>query len=138
MADEMSNGFLISKYWYNPQRDGSLDQYLQAQFDSNGTFRQFKGVQQFNMLWNEGYFIPTFSNIRIMYNFARGDEHYFVIDKNTLSGIVVAAHAGKPGRHAVRDILTRTAPTFEAQHLEEDPEKRKIAVSARVRPGKSV
>jgi len=120
-----------SKCYYQPKRDGALDDFLQVQFDSIGTYRQFKGVGQFNLLWERGYLVPQFSCIRLMYNLGRGDACYAVIDQKTLSGLDAGFHSGEPGRHQLRYILTKNAPPFEAHHMEEDPEKRKLLVRER-------
>ncbi len=120
-----------SKCYYQPKRDGTLDEFLRGQFDNIGTFRQFKGVDQFNMLWERGYLVPKLSCIRLMYNLGRGDECYAVIGQNMLGGLDAGYHAGRAGRHQVRYVLTKNAPPFEALHLEEDPEKRKLLVRER-------
>ncbi len=103
--------------WYDPKKHGSLDDYLKIQLDSTGTFCLFKGVKQFNLLWDAGYIISNFTCIRLMYNLGRGDEHYCVIDKNTVSGVNAGFHAGKPGTHEIKDILAKDAPAFEAHPL---------------------
>jgi hypothetical protein len=104
---------------YDPSSDGSLDAYLRRQFDNNGTYCLFRGYKHFRMLWKEGYVIPGMTAIRLMYNFGREDEHYLVIDEKTLEGIILPAHAGKPGRHLVRKILNRSTPLWEAHDLDE-------------------
>lgn len=105
--------------WYSNKKDGTLESYLKKH---NGYFSVplFKGYKQYKLLWDEGYFIPKKSVIRIMYNSFRGDEHYSVIDEHSVEGICCGFHEGQPGIHNVKKLFHKNS-LFEAQFL-----KRKI------------
>lgn len=104
------------KPWYDPERDGSLNEYLNKH-DGYISFPLFKGYEHYQLLWDEGYLEPYVSAIRVMWNIGRDDEHYLVKSELELEGLEGPRHAGKPGVHGVRDILTDNGPPWEAHHL---------------------
>lgn len=91
--------------YYTPERDVSIAEFL-SKFDY-GTFPLFKGYEQYKQLWNEGFLVPDYSVIRIMWNVGRGDEHYNVMNDGRLEGIDAPMHQGNPGVHDARDLLFR-------------------------------
>lgn len=112
--------------FYTPERDGTLEEHLKV-YNGISAFPLFKGFKQFKMLWEEGWFIPNFSVVRIMWNVGRGDEHYTVISSDELEGIDASYHQGKQGRHSAREIFGRKdCPCFEAQHLSHEHLEQKV------------
>ncbi|MEK6910175.1 MAG: hypothetical protein AABW82_00190 [Nanoarchaeota archaeon] len=99
-----------------------------SRFD-HGSFPLFKGLEQYKLLWNEGFLVPDYSVIRVMWNVCRGDEHYGVLQDGRLEGIKAPAHQGNPGVHDAKDLLFRKlgreklVMAFEAHHL--IPEQRR-------------
>ena len=101
---------------YNPERDGSLEEYLRTH-DGLSAFPLFHGYAQYKMLWDEGYLVPDWSVIRLMWNVGRGDEHFFVKGEFELVGVHdIQAHAGREGIHDPREILEEGV-CFEASGL---------------------
>ncbi|HLC78692.1 MAG TPA: hypothetical protein VJH92_06210 [Candidatus Nanoarchaeia archaeon] len=110
---------------YNEKRDGSLEEYFEDH-DGISAFPLFYGYGQFKMLWDRGYLMPSVSIIRVMWNVGRGDEHFGVVDENTLEGISAPMHSGRPGIHDVRKVLDdKKCPAWEAQYLDPKPTPRR-------------
>jgi hypothetical protein len=100
---------------YNPERDGTLAEYLETH-DGHSCFPLFKGLGDFQLLKDEGWLEPRISIIRLMWNVGRGDEHFFVTDEFYLEGIENDHHGGRAGIHTPENIFKK-APPFEAHHL---------------------
>ncbi|MEK6933594.1 MAG: hypothetical protein AABW75_01825 [Nanoarchaeota archaeon] len=66
------------------------------------------------MLWNQGYIEPNITTIRVMWNIGRGDEHFDIVNKNTLRGIAAPAHSGRPGDHSIS--LLDKVPSYEIHY----------------------
>lgn len=117
----------IDQPYYTPERDGSIAEFL-SKFDY-GTFPLFRGLEQYTLLWNDGFLVPDYSVIRVMWNVGRGDEHYNVMNDGKLEGIDAPAHQGNPGVHDAKDLLfrklgrERLVMAFEAHNL--IPEERR-------------
>jgi len=79
------------------------------------------------MLVDEGYILPEFTSIRLMWNTGRDDEHFIVNEQFQLEGCDgLIHHAGRPGIFDPEEFLERKElPPWEAQHLNPYPEKRK-------------
>jgi len=110
------------KPWYNPKRDGTLDEYFER-FDEQQACPLFKGYAWFEKLRDRGYLMPNVSFIRIMWNVGREDEHYRVTADFKLEDIVGSAHSGQQGIHDPKKILAR-GPAWEPQHVLSTPELR--------------
>ena len=100
--------------WYKPERDGSLEDYLKTH-DGISCFPLFKGIKIYEKLLKEGYLIPNYSTIRLMWNVGREDEHFLVLEDSKLEGLSLSAHSGREGIHDYKKILKKIC--FEAQHL---------------------
>ncbi len=102
---------------YTPERDGSLEHYLQKH-DGTTTTSMFYGVEHFNLLREQEWFLPGMSSIRLMWNTGRDDE-YFIVDENyhLVGQSHLDAHAGREGVFRPEDLLTADAPPFEAHQL---------------------
>ena len=111
----MKKGF-ESEAWYKPERDGSLEDYFETH-DGFSTFPLFRGVEIYEKLLKEGYLIPNYSIIRLMWNFGREDEHFLVVENGRLQGIQSPAHAGRKGVMDYKEIIKEEGPCFEAQNL---------------------
>jgi hypothetical protein len=104
---------------YTRERDKSIADYLQRLAGTDDVTREtwaaafFQGFETYQELWNDGYLLPGFSHLRIMYNHARYDEHYWICEGGLLEGADLPAHAGKPGIHKPQDILIDGVPEFE-------------------------
>lgn len=109
---------------YDPKRDGSLSEYILRCRDERIP-PLFQGQKAFHQLWQEGYFDPEVSLIRIMWNHARSDEQYLIVGSEEVEGIETPAHAGQPGRHTIDAILTKDCPAWEAHSLNPKPQPRK-------------
>ena len=102
---------------YDAKRDGSLSEYLKTH-DGYMAFPLFYGLQQYHMLWDEGWIVREYSIIRIMWNVGRGDEHYLVIGRDNVKGIENDAHGGAKGFFDMGKLLNdRDGICWEAQHL---------------------
>jgi len=99
--------------WYNPERDGPLNEYFENM--EHGTFPLFRGIDQYRMLWNLGYIEPNLTGLRMMFNVGRFDEHYLIIDKDTVVGCG-KVHGGLPGKHNIEEILGEDSPPFEVHY----------------------
>ena len=106
--------------WYTPKRDGPLENYLESRrfgiMPPNAVYPLFKGYEHFQQLWDKGYLEPNVSCIRLMWNIGRHDEHFGVIGEDTIEGIELPAHSGRPGRHSAREILSN-GPCWEVHYL---------------------
>ncbi len=107
--------------WYNPKRDGTIEEYIKY-CRIEMLPKCFKGYGQFKDLKDKGYITPNITNLRLMYNYARDDEFYGVIDGYRLEGIILNSHSGKEGIHDPKDIL-EDAPYFEIDMINPNPKK---------------
>jgi len=100
---------------YDPRYDGSVFYYCRRIIENNA-FPLFSVEKHYQLLWNEGLLIPDFSVIRVMWNTGRDDEHFLVVNENTLQGIGNSSgrHSGRPGTHSIDQILHPPGLTFEA------------------------
>jgi len=110
--------------WYDPSRDGTIEEHIKNCRDKNIPIN-FKGHEQFEQLVNLGYIEPHITAIRIMYNDAKQDEHYGVIDDFQLEGIILNAHSGKQGIHNPKDLLSVNTPHYEVIMINPFPEPQK-------------
>lgn len=99
----MKNPF-DSEGWYTPERDGSLEKYLETH-DGFSCFPLFKGIEIYEKLLKEGYLRPDYSVIRLMWNIGREDEHFLVLKNGKLKGLALSAHSGRGGIHDYQEIL---------------------------------
>jgi hypothetical protein len=102
--------------WYTPERDGDLEAYLK-EHDGISCFPLFKGYAHYKLLWDQEYFIPNISIVRLMYCYIRDDEHYIVTGEFELRGIESSRHGGRAGTHDPRVLLEGDAPPWEAQDI---------------------
>jgi hypothetical protein len=107
--------------WYDPSRDGSIEDYVEH-CRNERIPKCFKGHEQFQQLIDLGYITPNITSIRIMYNFARGDEFYGVVDDFKLEGIILNAHSGKKGIHDPKELLSEDVPYFEVDMMNPSPQ----------------
>ena len=119
------NDLFCGDPWYQPERDGTLEDYLKIH-NGQFSFPLFKGYGQYKMLWDEGYLEPQISFIRLMWNIGRGDEHFIVLGEYEIEGISdLPAHAGREGVYDVRELLdSDDCPLYEAQGFNRNPELR--------------
>ena len=104
---------------YNEERDGPLERYFETH-DGFSTFPLFRGPSIYERIWNEGYIIPRFTWLRLMWNLGRDDEHFAILEDGGLEGISHApAHAGRPGNYEYTDIIfdNPNTPCFELGNL---------------------
>lgn len=113
-----------SKPWYNPKRDGTLDDYF-AQYNGQSACPLFKGHVWFEKLRDLGYLMPDVTIIRIMWSHGRSDEHYRVTSDFKLEGIVVPMHGGRPGIHDPKEILD-CEPGWTPQNILSTPALREM------------
>jgi len=115
-----------NKSWYTPKRDGSLEKYLET-YDGISCFPLFKGYQHYKLLWDQGFLDPNIGIIRLMWNYARDDEHFLVLGEYQIQGMSdLPAHAGREGIFDPRELLEeRNCPAWEAQGLNPRPKARK-------------
>lgn len=113
----------IMGVWYEPSRDGTIEEYIQHCKDERVP-KCFKGPEQFQQLVDLGYMTPDITTIRIMYTYSRGDEHYGVNGDFNLEGIVAPQHAGKEGIHNPQELLSGNTPYFEIDNINPNPEPR--------------
>ena len=100
--------------WYNPQRDGTIEEYIENCRN-----------ERLPKLVDLGYITPNITSIRIMYSSGRGDEFYGIVDDFKLEGIEVHVHAGKKGIHDPKALLSGDVPHFEVDMMNPHPESRK-------------
>lgn len=100
---------------YNEMRDGPLGEYLRTH-DGYNAFPLFKGIDDFEMLRQQGWLEPRISVIRLMYNVGRDDGHYVVTEDFKLEGLQANAHSGDEGIFEPAELL-KDAPPFEGHHL---------------------
>lgn len=100
---------------YNMEKDGNLKKYLETH-DEMRAMPLFRGHKYYRMLWDEGYFEPSESRIRV-YMKDETLEHYLVKSGTEIEGIEHIFWAGKPGIHHPEDILTDEGPPWEAVNL---------------------
>jgi hypothetical protein len=115
-----------SHAWYTPGRDGPLKDFLE--YARTGSFNpMFKGYEHYKMLWDEGFLVPDYSTIRLMWNTSRGDEGFFVKGEFQIEGMDgVALHTARPGIHDPRKVLEAPdCPYWEAHGLSRKPVSRK-------------
>jgi hypothetical protein len=112
--------------WYNPERDGTLEEYLTLH-DGHSSFPLFRGYSQFKLLVDEGYILPEWSAIRLMWNVGRDDEHFFIDENFQLVGCDdLRHHAGRPGTFDPEEFLERKdLPPWEAHNLNRNPARKK-------------
>jgi hypothetical protein len=111
-----------SKPWYNPKRDGSLEEFLEK-FDFSCT-PLFKGYEHYKLLWDKGYLEKDISIIRLMWNMGRDDEHFIVIGEYQIQGLRLPAHSGREGIYDPRILLEeKDCPSWEAQSLNPNPKQ---------------
>ena len=106
----------VSSGWYTPERCGPLEEYLKTH---NGvtTFPLFKGYRYYKEMKRRGYLVPGFTTIRLMWNIVRDDEYFIITDDFQLQGLdSLPAHAGRPGIHDPKKILSR-GPCWEVNHF---------------------
>ena len=106
--------------WYDPLRDGTLDEYIKR-FKQNRISGYFKGHEQFRQLADSGYLTPNVTSIRIMYGSERDDEFYFVVDDFRLEGAELRAHSGRKGIYDPREVLSEDTPHFEVEMMNPNP-----------------
>jgi hypothetical protein len=99
--------------WYNQEQHGDLEKYFEV-YNGISAFPLFKGTKHFKMLWDQGYIEPGITTIRVMWNMGRDDEHFDIVDENTLEGIAAPAHSGRSGRHSI-NILDK-CPSYEIHY----------------------
>jgi len=115
--------------WYKPDRDGDLDEYLQTH-DGHSATAVFKGYHWYKVLKKQGYLIPNFSVIRLMWNVGGGDEHFIVTEDFKLKGLelkgtIASLFSGRKGIHDPKSILSKRNPCWETQDLQLDADQRK-------------
>lgn len=104
---------------YREETDGPLEKYFETH-DGYSTFPLFRGPAIYEKIWNEGYILPGFTWLRLMWNIGRDDEHFFAHDDGKLEGISHArAHAGREGVYHHTEIIfdDPDTPCFELGRL---------------------
>jgi hypothetical protein len=100
---------------YVAKRDGSMRDYLERCRDEQRE-GLFLGPSHYRELWDAKLLEPDIASIRIMYNFARPDEHYTVKDRESVEGLDGNAHAGLPGRHQIDAVIPAHQFMFEVHY----------------------
>lgn len=108
--------FSPSTAHYSPERDGSLVQYLKPQLEGQCQ-RLFKGLEQLELLKNEGWLLPGTSYVRFMYNIGRGDAHYLITTDWKLEGMNGGMHSGDEGVFTMEQIFNENTPPFEIGNI---------------------
>ena len=101
---------------YRGNIDGDIKKYLNKMHENGAVCPTFTGYEPFKQLLDLELVCPEVTSIRLMFNHARGDEHYIVVDEEHLEGILLNAHSGQKGLYNTKDILTKT----EAKYWEVD------------------
>ena len=95
---------------YRGTIDGDIKKYLKETHASGAVCSSFIGYEPFKQLWGLGVITPQITSIRLV----RGtiDEHYLVVDKDNLEGVLLNKHSGKKGRYNTKEILTKLDTGF--------------------------
>jgi hypothetical protein len=94
---------------YDPERDGSLGEYLFSKENPSNGSALFRGEGDFRMLKDRKLLLPGITSVRVMWSFGRDDEHYIVDENFNLLGITsIGAHQGNEGIHTPNKIFKRT------------------------------
>jgi hypothetical protein len=96
---------------YRGSIDGDIEAYLKEMHENGAVAPSFTGYEPFKQLWELGVMTPGIASIRLVHGSGE-DEHYSVVDKNHLEGVLLPVHSGKEGLHNAREILTRTKASF--------------------------
>ncbi len=112
---------LDTEPWYNPERDGNLDDYVAAHFSETAP-PLFQGYSQYETLKDQEFLQPGVTGIRLMWGSMRIDESYIVTDDFKLKGLP-GVFCGKGGVHDAKDILKNDGPPWIASGLRVDEEK---------------
>lgn len=100
---------------FNPEQE-DLEDYLDTH-DGRAAFPLFRGVDIFHVMREKGWLAPRYTIVRLMWNFGREDEHFFVTEDFQLQGIEAAHHGGREGIHSPEEILGKSGVGWEIQHL---------------------
>lgn len=108
MSKVKVGGFAMTRPpYYVPELDGSLEEYLRER-DGFSATPLFFGSDSYRLLWDEGWLIPEISVVRLMWNIGRDDEHFFVINRDTIQGTGgTSRHAGRPGVFRIEEIFDK-------------------------------
>lgn len=102
---------------YRGRIDGDIKEYLIEMHSNGAVAPSFRGHEPFKQMWEMGIITPEIASIRLVHGSGM-DEHYMIINENTMEGISLMAHSGKPGFHNIQDILSKTeAPFWEISGL---------------------
>jgi hypothetical protein len=96
---------------YVPERDGSMRKYLETCRDQ-GRIGLFLGTDHYRDLWDADLLMSEVTSIRIMYG-QRPDEHYRVISRDLVEGLLSTCHSGKPGEHSIDEVIPGVGVMFE-------------------------
>jgi len=102
--------------WYDPSKDGTIDEYI-ANCKKHDIPPCFKGAKDFQKLIELDYIVPMITNIRLLYNYAKGDEFYLVTTDYQFEGVEVNIHRGKKGIHKPDELLSGDAPCYEVNMI---------------------
>lgn len=94
--------------FYRGKVDGDIKDYLIEDRESGLVASGFVGYEPFKLLWDLGVVTPKITSIRLMFNYARGDEHYVVVSKEQMEGVKLMAHLGIEGVHNIEEVLSKT------------------------------
>jgi hypothetical protein len=96
---------------YRGSIDGDIKKYLKKMHENGAVCPSFKGYEPFKQLLDLGVMLPEVASIRLVHG-QGSDEHYILVDENSLEGVELKAHSGKPGLHNAEILLTTTQAPF--------------------------